>query len=300
MRRIGVLMAVAADDPEFQARVGAFLQGLAAIGLDRSAATCGSTPAGPRAIPPHSQTRGGIGRARAGRHLGLGGSAVGAVAAGDPHRADRVRDYRRSGRRRLRRQPGAARRQRHRLYGSSNTASAAKWLELLKEIAPGVTRVAVLRDAAMPPVSGQFAVIQAVAPSLGVEVSPIDVRDAGEIERAVAAFARRVEWRSDRDGERLGDVSSRSDHHAGGSAQAARGLLSTFLRSRLAAWSPMGPITSISTGALQTTLTASSRARSRPTCRCRRRPSTSWRSTSRPPRRSASKCRRRCSPAPTR
>ena len=67
---------------------------------------------------------------------------------------------------------------------------SAKWLELLKEIAPGVTRAAVLWDPALPVGIGQFAAIQAVAPSLGVEVSPINVRDAGEIERAVAAFAR--------------------------------------------------------------------------------------------------------------
>ena len=67
---------------------------------------------------------------------------------------------------------------------------SGKWLELLKEIAPGVTRVAVLRDPAITAGIGQFAVIQAVAPSLGVEVSPINVRDAAEIERAVAAFAR--------------------------------------------------------------------------------------------------------------
>ena len=66
----------------------------------------------------------------------------------------------------------------------------AKWLELLKEIAPGVTRVAVLRDPATPTGIGQFAVIQSVAPSLGVEVIPINVRDAPEIERAVTAFAR--------------------------------------------------------------------------------------------------------------
>jgi ABC-type uncharacterized transport system substrate-binding protein len=66
----------------------------------------------------------------------------------------------------------------------------AKWLELLKEIAPGVTRVAVLRDPATPTGIGQFAVIQSAAPSLGVEVIPINVRDAPEVERAVTAFAR--------------------------------------------------------------------------------------------------------------
>ena len=67
---------------------------------------------------------------------------------------------------------------------------SGKWLELLKQIAPGVTRVAVLRDPATASGTGQFAAIQAVAPSLRVEVSPINMRDAGEIERAVAAFAR--------------------------------------------------------------------------------------------------------------
>jgi len=64
-----------------------------------------------------------------------------------------------------------------------------KWLELLKEVAPRVTRVAVLRDSSIAAGPGQFGTIQALAPSLGVELRPIDVRDAGEIERALAAFA---------------------------------------------------------------------------------------------------------------
>jgi ABC-type uncharacterized transport system substrate-binding protein len=67
---------------------------------------------------------------------------------------------------------------------------SGKWPELLKQIAPGVKRVAVLRDPAMGAGPGQFGVIQALAPSLGVEVTPVNVRDASEIERAVAAFAR--------------------------------------------------------------------------------------------------------------
>jgi putative tryptophan/tyrosine transport system substrate-binding protein len=67
---------------------------------------------------------------------------------------------------------------------------SAKWLELLKEIAPNVTRVAVLRDPAMAAGTGQFGALQSVAPSFGVELSPVNVRDAGEIERAVTAFAR--------------------------------------------------------------------------------------------------------------
>src|SRR6476620_11239987 len=66
----------------------------------------------------------------------------------------------------------------------------AKWLELLKEIAPNVTRAAVLRDAAIAAGTGQFGAIQSVAPSLGVELIPVNIRDAGEIERAVSAFAR--------------------------------------------------------------------------------------------------------------
>jgi putative ABC transport system substrate-binding protein len=66
---------------------------------------------------------------------------------------------------------------------------SGKWLELLKEIAPGVTRAAVLRDPAVASGIGQFGAVQIVAPALGVQLTPIDVRDAGEIERAVAAFA---------------------------------------------------------------------------------------------------------------
>ena len=67
---------------------------------------------------------------------------------------------------------------------------SAKWLELLKEIAPGVTRAAVLRDPTAITGIGQFAVIQSVARSVGVEVSPLNLRDASETERAVTAFAR--------------------------------------------------------------------------------------------------------------
>jgi putative tryptophan/tyrosine transport system substrate-binding protein len=66
----------------------------------------------------------------------------------------------------------------------------AKLLELLKQVAPGVKRAAVLRDSANPAGMAQFGTIQAVASSVGVEVSPINVRDASEIERAIAAFAR--------------------------------------------------------------------------------------------------------------
>jgi putative ABC transport system substrate-binding protein len=70
-------------------------------------------------------------------------------------------------------------------YGMSG-----KWLELLKQLSPAVTRAAVLRDPTIASGIGQFAAVQAVAPSLGVDLSAVDVRDAGEIERAITAFAR--------------------------------------------------------------------------------------------------------------
>jgi len=73
---------------------------------------------------------------------------------------------------------------------------SGKWLELLKEISPRVTRAAVLRDPALASGIGQFGAVQIVAPSLGVDLTPVDVRDAGEIERV----RERVEWRPDRNG----------------------------------------------------------------------------------------------------
>jgi putative ABC transport system substrate-binding protein len=66
----------------------------------------------------------------------------------------------------------------------------AKWLELLKQIAPGTTRVAIVRDPATSAGAGQLGAVQSVAPSFGVEVNPISARDAPELERAITAFAR--------------------------------------------------------------------------------------------------------------
>jgi len=66
---------------------------------------------------------------------------------------------------------------------------ASKWLELMKEIAPRITRLAVVRDSAVAAGPGQFGVLQAFAPSLGLELHPVDVRDVGEIERSIKAFA---------------------------------------------------------------------------------------------------------------
>src|SRR5215831_2824155 len=67
---------------------------------------------------------------------------------------------------------------------------SGKWLELLKQIAPGVTRAAIMRDPTAPTGTGQFGAIQSVAPALGVEVSPVGMSEAREIERALATFAR--------------------------------------------------------------------------------------------------------------
>ena len=189
MRRIGVLLPAAADDAEFQARVAAFLQGLAQLGW-----TIGRNV--------RIDTRwAGANAAEIRRHaaelvalapdviLAHGASTVGPLlqatrtvpivfpVVGDPVGAGFVDSLARPG--------GNATG-----FMTFEYSMSGKWLELLKEIAPGVTRAAVLRDPTQGAGTGQFAVIQAVAPSLRVEVSPVNVRDAGEIERAVAAFAR--------------------------------------------------------------------------------------------------------------
>jgi putative ABC transport system substrate-binding protein len=67
---------------------------------------------------------------------------------------------------------------------------SSKWLELLKQIAPHVTRVAVLRDTSIPTGPGQYGIVQAAAPALGINVSPVNVRDPDEVSRAVSAFAK--------------------------------------------------------------------------------------------------------------
>ena len=181
--------AGAADDPEWQARVAAFLQGLQQLGWTDGRNVRIDYPLGRGQCRRHSQIRGGIGRARAGRHPGRGGATVGPLLQAtrtvpivfalviDPVGAGFVESLARPG--------GNATG-----FMQFEYSLSGKWLELLKEIAPGVTRVAVLRDPAITAGIGQFGAIQSVAPSLGVEVSPVNVRDAGEIERAVTAFAR--------------------------------------------------------------------------------------------------------------
>jgi putative tryptophan/tyrosine transport system substrate-binding protein len=108
---------------------------------------------------------------------------------------------------------------------------SVKWLALLKEIAPGVTRVAVIRDPAITGGIGQFSAIQAVAPPLGVEVRPVNVSDAGEIERAIAAFARSPNGGLIVTGSALAG-SHRDDHRTCGPTQTPRGLFRAFFCNR--------------------------------------------------------------------
>ena len=188
MRRIGIILPAAADDAEFQTWVGAFLQALAQLGwvigrnvrIDTRWATANADTIRRHAAELVALAPDVI--------LATGTSTVGPLlqatrtvpivfpAIGDPVGAGFVDSLARPG--------GNATG-----FMTYEYSLSGKWLELLKQIAPGVTRVAVLRDAALSIGPAQFGVIQAVAPSLRVEVNPINLRDAGEIERAIAAFA---------------------------------------------------------------------------------------------------------------
>lgn len=188
MRRISVLSALAADDPYSQAEYEAFLQGLQQLGW-----TDGRNV--------HIDSRWTAGNAANARKyaaelvalapdviLSVGSASVGPlleatrtvpivfVIVPDPVGAGIVDSLSRPG--------GNATG-----FMMFEYSLCGKWIELLKEIAPGVTRAAVLRDPTLASGIGQFAVIQSVAPSVGVEVSPVNARDAPEIERAVTAFA---------------------------------------------------------------------------------------------------------------
>jgi putative ABC transport system substrate-binding protein len=188
VRRIGILLPAAADDAGFQAPFGAFLQALALLGW-----TIGRNV---RIDTRWARANAAEIRRHAAELVALapdvivasGTSTVGPLLQatrtvpivfpniGDPVGGGFVDSLARPG--------GNATG-----FMSYEYSLSGKWLELLKQIAPGVARVAVLRDASLSIGPAQFGVIQAVAPLLRVEVSPINTRDAGEIERAVAAFA---------------------------------------------------------------------------------------------------------------
>jgi putative ABC transport system substrate-binding protein len=189
VRRIGVLMPVTADDTEYKARVSAFLQGLGQLGwtvgrnvrIDARWATTNAAEVRRHAAELAALAPDVI--------LASGTSTVGPLlqatrtvpivfaTGSDPVGGGYVESLAR---------PGGN------VTGFMifEYSMGGKWLELLKQIAPSVTRAAVLRDATQGSGTSQFAAIQAVAQSLRVEVNPINMHDASEIERAVAAFAR--------------------------------------------------------------------------------------------------------------
>jgi ABC-type uncharacterized transport system substrate-binding protein len=189
VRRIGVLLPATADDSEFQARVGAFMQGLQQLGWSigrnlRIDIRWASTNAAE--IRRHAAE---LAALEPDVVLAHGASTVGPLlqasrtvpvvfpVVGDPVGAGYVDSLAR---------PGGN------VTGfmAYEYSLSGKWMELLKQTAPNVARVAVLRDPTTPTGIGQFGVIQASALSLGVEVSPINVRDASEVERAITAFSR--------------------------------------------------------------------------------------------------------------
>jgi putative tryptophan/tyrosine transport system substrate-binding protein len=188
MRRIGVLMPATADDSQAQTWLGVFLQALALLGWSigrnvridvrwagANAAEIRKHAAELVAVAPDVILAQGNTAVESLRQASRTVPIVFPVA-GDPVGAGLVDSLARPG--------GNA-------TGFMNFefSLGGKWLELLKQIVPGVTRVAVLRDSALGSGTSQFAAIQGVAPALRVEVNPINVRDAGEIERGVAAFA---------------------------------------------------------------------------------------------------------------
>src|SRR5450759_1068270 len=189
MKRIGILQPATADDAVFQARLAAFYQGLALLGwsighnvrIDTRWATTNAAEIRRHAVELVALAPDVI--------LSTGDATVPPLLqatrtvpivfplANDPVAAGYVDSLA---------QPGGNATG----FMLFEYSLSGKWLELLKEIAPTVTRAAVLRDTTQGSGTSQFAVIQAAAPSLRVEVIPINMRDAGEIERAITAFAR--------------------------------------------------------------------------------------------------------------
>ena len=189
MRHVGVLMPSAADDPVGQIRLGAFLQGLQPLGWAVGSNvridirwTAGDASLSRKyaaelvALAPHVILAAGGSTVEPLLQVSRTVPIVFAIAP-DPVGAGYVDS--------LGRPRGNVTG-----FATFEFGLGAKWLELLNEIAPGRTRVAVIRDPAVVTGIGQFGAIQSAAPSMGIEVSPINLLDADRIERAVADFVR--------------------------------------------------------------------------------------------------------------
>jgi ABC-type uncharacterized transport system substrate-binding protein len=229
MRRVGVLMSRAADDPEGQARIDAFRQGLQELGWieGRNVQIDTRWPAFGFeeyrkyatelvAIAPDVILAAATPSVQALQQVSRTVPIVFTIVV-DPVGSGIVASLAR---------PGGN------VTGfmQFEYTLSGKWLELLKQIAPSVTRVAVIRDFVNPAGIGQFAVIQAVAPTLGVDVIPVDARDAAEIEREVGAFARSVNDGLIVTGGRA--AAHRERINACDPASSARGIPRAFLRCR--------------------------------------------------------------------
>jgi putative ABC transport system substrate-binding protein len=189
MRRIGVLMPLAADSPDVQARTAAFLQGLQQLGWNVGQNVLIDTRWSAGDVAGNQKYAAELVALAPDVILANGSAAAGPLLQAtrtvpivftsitDPVGAGFVDSLARPG--------GNATG-----FTSFEYGNSGKWLELLKEITPRVTRAAVLRDPAIAAGIGQFGAIQSAAPSLGLEVSPLNVRDAAEMERAFATFAR--------------------------------------------------------------------------------------------------------------
>jgi len=186
-KRVAILINLQESDPEGQARLALFLQGLRTSGWTQGNNLETDIRWEP-ASRAHAQIRCGTGCALARCHLGFYQHHGRRSATGDAKRAYRFRAIYRpvgAGVVATLSRPGGN----GTGFTSFEYGMSGKWLELLKQILPRVSRAGILRDPAISAGIGQFAAIQALAPALGVELTAMDVRDAGEIERAIRAFA---------------------------------------------------------------------------------------------------------------
>jgi len=189
MRRIGVLMNVEADEPVGQPRIAAFVEGLQQLGWTdgRNVRIDTRWPGGdPDRVRKYAAELVGLAPNVILASASPSVAALQRVTRSVPIVFANVIDPVGAGFVASLARPGGNTTG----FSSFEYSISGKWLELLKEIAPNVIRAAVVRDPALAAGIGQFAAIQAMAPSLGVEATPINMRDASEIERAITAFAR--------------------------------------------------------------------------------------------------------------